>query len=543
MGKKIKTIIFIFILLLAIGVGGYFGFRKLEMAKAPDPMNTAVKLLASLCSGDYKTAGAQMESGSVSFSDEAETQEGKMLAELIRTSRRYTVTNSLITGYRTAEVDAEVSCIDPEKLAAGLDGDVNAKLKEMVEEAVFSTDIYTPELQFKSDVVYAACKSVLDERSGSIDEYSSHVPITLSLTYDGKAWHVQRNDMLRKVYSGFSADETPDELAREIFDAGSAAPVYVRKHYQIPEDAVKGPEPDRSLFGETDDPAVIEELLETPYARQLTEGQTLAWSPDTERIPGSLIRYYLDETILMIEWQEVQAKAVGTFTEIFTQDGSQMRRKLVHDRYDADPAYDANDYVISTELAAQTNAVMALSGDFYDLFTKDCGIVVYNREVCRFEPDRLDTCFVNSNGDLIMTYRKQFSGLDEVRQFVADNDIVYSLSFGPVLIDDYVNVTPEYYTLGEVNETYSRCSIGQLGPRHYLTLNINMRLNSQYVFLATLKDATAAMMKYNCRCAYALDGGQTATTVINNELINDVQFGEQRPTSDIIYFATAVPER
>lgn len=543
MGRKIRTISFIIALLLILGTGGYFGFRKLEMAKAPDPMNTAVKLLASLCSGDYKTAGAQMESGSVSFSDEAETQEGKKMAELICSSRRYTVTNSLITGYRTAEVDAEVSCIDPEKLAAGIDADVNAKLKEMVEDAVFSTDIYTPELQYKSDVVYAAFQSVMDERSGSMEAYSSRVPITLSLVYDGKSWHVQRNDMLRKVYSGFSADETPDELARQIFDAGTAAPVYVRKHYEIPEDAAKGPEPDRSLFGETDDPAVILELLETPYARQLTEGQTLAWSPDTERIPGSLIRYYLDETILMIEWQEVQARAVGTFTEILTQDGSQMRRKLVHDRYDADPANDESDYVIPTELAAQTNAVMALSGDFYNLPVKDCGIVVYDREVCCFEPDRLDTCFVNGNGDLIMTYRNRFGSLEELRQFVADNDIVYSLSFGPVLIDNYEDVTPEYYTVGEVNDHYARCALGQLGEHHYLTLNINMRLNSQYVFLATQKDATAAMMQYNCQYAYALDGGQTAATVINNELINDVQFGVQRPTSDILYFATAVPER
>lgn len=537
MGKKIRTISVIIVLLFAIGVGGYFGFRTLEMAKAPDPMNTAVKLLASLSSGDYKTAGTLMESGTVSFSDEAETQEGKVLAELIRSSRRYTVTNSILTGYRKAEVDVEVSCIDPEKLRSGIADEVNAKLAQMVEEAAFSSDIYTPELNYKSDVVYAAFDSVIHERSENIEEYSSRVPITLSLILDGDMWKVQRNDMLRKVYSGFTPDETPDEIAREIFDTATEAPVYVRKHYAIGEGLTKGPEPDRSLFGETDDPAEILALLETPIAKQLIEGQELAWSPDTERIPGSLIRYYLDETILVLAWQEVTARAIGTHTEIIVADGSQIRRKLVNDTYDAD------EYVVSTELAAQTNAVMALSGDFYDLYGRDCGIVVYDREIYRYETEKLDNCFVNGDGDLIMTYRGQFGDIEEARQFIADNDIVFSLCFGPVLIDNYENVTPDYYTLGEVNDTYPRCAIGQLGPRHYLTLNINVRLNTQYMFWATIKDLGEAMMKYGCEKAYALDGGQTATTVINNQLINDVQFGEERPVSDIIYFATAVPEK
>ena len=37
-------------------------------------------------------------------------------------------------------------------------------------------------------------------------------------------------------------------------------------------------------------------------------------------------------------------------------------------------------------------------------------------------------------------------------------------------------------------------------------------------------------------------GGQTATIVMNNELVNRPVYGQQRKISDIIYFATAVPE-
>jgi exopolysaccharide biosynthesis protein len=42
--------------------------------------------------------------------------------------------------------------------------------------------------------------------------------------------------------------------------------------------------------------------------------------------------------------------------------------------------------------------------------------------------------------------------------------------------------------------------------------------------------------------AYCLDGGQTATIVLNDQLVNRPAFGTQRQISDIIYFATAVPD-
>ena len=48
--------------------------------------------------------------------------------------------------------------------------------------------------------------------------------------------------------------------------------------------------------------------------------------------------------------------------------------------------------------------------------------------------------------------------------------------------------------------------------------------------------------KLGCDKAYTLDGGQTAVIVMNDQLINSVHYGYQREISDIIYFATAVPD-
>ena len=45
-----------------------------------------------------------------------------------------------------------------------------------------------------------------------------------------------------------------------------------------------------------------------------------------------------------------------------------------------------------------------------------------------------------------------------------------------------------------------------------------------------------------CQKAYELDGGQTSILIMNGEAINHVDWGNERTMSDIIYFATAIPE-
>ena len=57
-----------------------------------------------------------------------------------------------------------------------------------------------------------------------------------------------------------------------------------------------------------------------------------------------------------------------------------------------------------------------------------------------------------------------------------------------------------------------------------------------------LKKLTDELIAMGVDNAYALDGGQTASIVINGKLTNPVDFGEERMMSDILYFATAIPD-
>ena len=303
--------------------------------------------------------------------------------------------------------------------------------------------------------------------------------------------------------------------------------------YTIPENALQGMEPDPEGYHVSTDAQELAAFLEREDVKKLIGDRKLLWNPDIERYPDTPVRWYFDETILCIVWQEVEAQAVGTFSEILVQDGSQLRRKI-----SADELWSFA-FETTSAFAADTRAVLAFGGDFY-YHGRACGIGFYQRACYRFDPKTCDTCYITADGDMLFSYRNQFAAQEEAERFVEENDVLFSLVFGPVLIDEYQDVTPEDYPWGEVRDTYARSALGLLEKHHYLTMNINCaQPGTEYYNLATLRQEADAMLKRGCRKAYALDGGQTATTVFGGELINPVQFGWEKDISDIIYFASA----
>ena len=57
----------------------------------------------------------------------------------------------------------------------------------------------------------------------------------------------------------------------------------------------------------------------------------------------------------------------------------------------------------------------------------------------------------------------------------------------------------------------------------------------------TMAQFARSLKRMGIPTAYALDGGQTATITMNNKLMNRVSYGAEREISDIVYFATAIP--
>ena len=218
--------------------------------------------------------------------------------------------------------------------------------------------------------------------------------------------------------------------------------------------------------------------------------------------------------------------------EVKIAHGSQLRRKLAEDSYSSSVQYYASD------MAKQSNAVIAINGDFYAF--RDLGITVYQRKLYRNNPASVDSCFFTADGDMLFSRRGELMGEGETQQFIDENDVVFAIAFGPVLVDNGELQYCESYPIGEINTEYSRSCIGMTDKLHYLLMTINHTPDARP--RATINELARYIYSKGVQKAYTLDGGQTAEIVMFGAPINHVDFGFERTVSDIIYFATAIPE-
>lgn len=303
----------------------------------------------------------------------------------------------------------------------------------------------------------------------------------------------------------------------------------VDKVYWLSDEDTVAPEPNPDCFGVSKDPSELQWLLDE--AEALLDWKPTVFHTGIELMPGTEINYYLDETIFSVTWKEVINSGVYTFSEVKIADASQFRRFL------ADGEFGSNKQYLTTQMADSVNAVTASNADFYK--HRPYGTVVYNGQVCRAN-GWLDACHIDDQGNMIFTDRGELQEMDAAQKFVDENNIRFSITFGPVLVKDYEYVVPQSYPVGEGNKNYARAALAQMDTLHYLLTVVSQE--EPYYHVPTNAEFARQMMTYGCRHVYSLDGGQTAVIVTNDKLINRPVYGFQRTVSDIIYFATAVPD-
>ena len=304
----------------------------------------------------------------------------------------------------------------------------------------------------------------------------------------------------------------------------------IEKVYWLSDSDPVAPEPIQSGYGEVNSYEELLPILEE--AKELLAGQTLAFTPDRPVWEGDTIRYYYDETIFVVVWREIVDNSVYTVAEVKLAHPSQFRRFLAGGEFGSDKQY------VTTEMAASVNAVLASSGDFYGY--RKYGIVTYEGELRRFEGEKVDTCYITETGDLLFTYRNQIATEEEAKKFIEDNKVRFSLAFGPVLLDNGELMVPSDYELGQIDGTYSRAAICQWDDLHYLVVNTCQE--QSYIKRHKVRFFAEFIQSLGCKKAYALDGGQTTAIVMNDELVTLPDYKTQRKISDIIYFATALPD-
>ena len=337
--------------------------------------------------------------------------------------------------------------------------------------------------------------------------------------------------------NAFSASDTKLRLSGKLDEYVNNAAAdalgdltYIKKVYTLQESATVAPAPDPNAFGTTYDPADITALIDK--AAILLDGQKMTFDPTADFVPDEPIRYYYDDTILVIAWKEYIEQRCCTFAEVKVAHGSQLRRKLAED------SYSSSVQLYASDMANASNAVVAMNGDFYAF--RDLGITAYQRKLYRNNPAQVDSCFFTASGDMIFSRAGELMGEGEAERFIEANDVVFAVAFGPVLVDNGELQYCSGYPIGEVNTEYSRSCIAMTDELHYLLMTINHTPDARP--RATINELARIIYSKNVWKAYTLDGGQTAEIIMMGGPINHVDFGVERAVSDIIYFATAIPE-
>ena len=341
--------------------------------------------------------------------------------------------------------------------------------------------------------------------------------------------------------SAASADIVP-ALTPDVAESGtSSAP-----HYTIPEDALVAPLPVYDNYGALEVENAADLMPVIQRARDsglLGEDEIVAFNPEANFYHGyhsRNIEYYLDDTIMVILWKENIEGKCCSFAEVKIADASQFRRKLAGDTYDYPHEY------FASELGEEVNAVVTMNADYYH--PRKYGIVIWNRELQRFGTESVingcsqynvvDTLYITSSGDFLYHRQGEETTPEDVMDFARDKDVLFSLAFGPVLVLDGEAVECRWYPMGEVHEGYSRAGIGQMGERHYLYMSLN---HGNQEARWTVNQFAQHFAEKPVQTAYCLDGGQTGEIYFCGSVYNYMDFGVERKVSDIIYFATAIP--
>ena len=306
----------------------------------------------------------------------------------------------------------------------------------------------------------------------------------------------------------------------------------IKKVYWLSDSDQVAPEPKQENYGEATDPAELQWLLEE--AAELIDGQDMLFNTETPVWSGDKIYYYYDETILVITWKQIIDGSIYTISEAKIAHPSQFRRGLAGGEFGSDKQF------TTTQMAQNVNAVVATSGDFYKF--RRVGAIVYEGELRRFEGTTVDTCFINEDGDLLFAYRNDLKTEEDAQKFIEENNVRFSLAFGPILVDNGEACAPTSYPIGEVNEEYSRAAVCQRDDLHYMFVNLTGEPNKGIRHRQTITEFANNLEKLGCEKAYALDGGQTTVIAMDGQLISNPDYGTQRQISDILYFATALPD-
>ena len=192
-------------------------------------------------------------------------------------------------------------------------------------------------------------------------------------------------------------------------------------------------------------------------------------------------------------------------------------------------------------MARNNHAIVAMNGDNYVDKPEKTTFEYRMTQKIRSKTNKTkDMLIIDENGDFHLVAaapkNEQSAALETI---AGEHTIVNAYTFGPALVIDGVEqqINREYGY--NPNGKEPRAAIGQTGRLSYVMAIAEGRGESS----GTTQQALAHFMaELGCTQAFNLDGGNSAEMVFGDRIYKGMPGGDERGLSDIIYFATAVPE-
>ncbi|WP_223622438.1 phosphodiester glycosidase family protein [Microbacterium sp. EST19A] len=215
--------------------------------------------------------------------------------------------------------------------------------------------------------------------------------------------------------------------------------------------------------------------------------------------------------------------------DVVVADATQLRSAFAKDQFGE------NITELTSEIAADNDAVFAINGDYYGFRTT--GIEIRNGVVYRDEGAREGLAFYTDGH--VEVYDETSTTADELVAAGVWN----TLSFGPAIVEDGTVVDGIEDVEVDTNVgnhsiqgEQPRTAVGIIDENHYVFVVVDGR-DEGYSRGVTLTELADIMTGLGATTAYNLDGGGSSTMYFNGAVINQPSNGGERGTSDILYVA------
>ena len=247
---------------------------------------------------------------------------------------------------------------------------------------------------------------------------------------------------------------------------------------------------------------------------------------------------YEDESIrVKIETRQLDEGTTATIAYVNIARADQLRTAV------GNPEKLASTRTKSVSAMARANhAVIAMNGDNYVDQPAKTTFEYRMTNKIRSKTNRTkDILMIDEAGDFHLFIKSQ--GVEDFAKELKSRGgtLVNAFTFGPALVKDGA--------LLEIDDNYGynphgrepRAAIGQTGPLSYVMVIVSAKDRSGSSGLSQ-KALGELMYDLGCVQAFNLDGGNSAEMCFGETIIKGMPGGSERGLSDIIYFATGVPE-